>query len=311
MEMAGGAPLSPGPGLAELRAAFREQGFRVKRRWGQNFLVKGEHLDYMARAADVAPGETVLEVGCGPGCLTGVLLARGAAVLAVEIDPLLLAIGKELLARRGHVEEGGGLRLVQADFLEGKNRIARPVVRALETFLSERGTPGFKVVANLPYCVATPVVMNLVTGTFPWTRMVVTVQDEVADRILAEPGQNAYGRPSVLTAAFARVERLKKLRSGCFWPRPDVDSAILRFHPLPEPRLDRGPALARFDAVLRGLFAHRRKTWVKSLALSNREVVASELSERAKVAGISPSLRAQDLSLEDILAILRILETSA
>lgn len=242
---------------------------RPRKGWGQHFLTDGNVLRRIAREAKVALGETVLEIGPGLGALTEVLVAAGARVVAVERDPLMAAS----LARLGWE----GLNVVQEDFLRFD--------------LTALGAE-FKVVANLPYCVTTPILVRLLPAR-P-SRMVLTMQKEVAQRLTAAPGGKVYGSLSLFARYYADVETLFRISPTCFYPPPEVESAVVLFHPVP-PRLAAAEEEV-FFRLLRAGFTVRRKTLrnaLKGWSLPTDPPV--DLDRRAET-----------LSLEEFLALAQI-----
>ena len=192
-------------------------------------------------AADLVAGDLVLEVGPGTGTLTEAMLERGAEVVACEIDRDLAGLLRDRLDDRIHLIEG--------DVLESGRRLAEAVRAAL-------GDRAFKLVANLPYQVASPLMAGLLIDHPACTLQVVTIQAEVADRLLAEPGTKAYGPLGVIVQAFAAVERIATVKPGSFWPAPKVTSAMVRITPRD---VERPADRAGFARFVTELFGKRRK----------------------------------------------------
>ena len=235
--------------LSEIKGLLASHGLRPRRRFGQNFLHDRSAMERVAEAAGVQPGDRVLEVGPGTGSLTERLLQAGARVVAVEVDRDLAGLLRDRLEPWGVGEEGGRVELIEADVLAGKHRVEPRVLEAM-------GTERFLLVANLPYNVASPLLLNLAVQAPGMSRAVVMVQREVADRIVAGPGSKAYGALGVLLQAQFEARRLFTLPPGVFWPPPKVDSAVVRLDRLERP-LTHDPA-ALSDLVGR-LFGQRRK----------------------------------------------------
>jgi len=232
---------------------IRARGLKPRRSLGQHFLFDHRILDVLVESAGVGPGDFVLEVGCGSGALTRRLLARGAHVVGVEIDRNLCALLREDLAQQGTFS------LVEGDVLAGKHKLNPEVREAVERF-PKKG----KVVGNLPFSTATPLVIRLLRELENLEVIVVTVQLEVADRLTAEPGGSAYGALSVMARALADVEKVRKIDRRSFWPRPKVHGAVVRLVPRAEGRPPE-PVLAALEAVVRAGFDHRRKRLRKVL----------------------------------------------
>lgn len=279
----------------ELRALLAEAGVQPTKGKGQNFLVEENLADAIARDGEVGPEDVVLEVGTGVGVLTRRLVERAHHVVSVELDPLVLGAARRVLG------EPEGLTLVEADALANKNALNPAVLEALEPPIS--GGRRLRVVANLPYAVATPLVVGLLRVALPLDLMVVMVQLEAAERFAARPGDPAYGAVSVLVAALTRsVRLLRRVPRDVFHPRPKVSSAVVRFEPDPAGR----GGFAELSEVVRALFNYRRKTLHKAAkAVGRRTAALSWLSDAIPAAGIDPQRRPEDLGVEDFRAIVR------
>lgn len=276
--------------LTELRAMLDERGLRPKKSLGQNFLIDKNLAARLLDASGVGAGSLVLEIGPGAGALTEDLLARGCEVVASELDDAL----SELLAERfaGAAREGR-FTLVRGDCLASKRAISPAVKTALA------GRP-FSLVSNLPYQAATPVMATLATSHHPACApphrppclgQFVTIQREVADRLCAQHGSKDYGGLTVIVRAMADVERLATLPPECFWPRPDVTSAMIAIRPRPAPLTTDPERLGRLCA---SLFQQRRKK------------VGSTLGRERPggwPAGVSPDQRPEELTVEQFVAL--------
>jgi 16S rRNA (adenine1518-N6/adenine1519-N6)-dimethyltransferase len=241
----------------------------AKHHLGQHFLVDENILGVIGRLADLERDDIVLEIGPGLGVLTGYLADRVARVVAVEIDRTL---DSELTAR-----------------LAGKHNVAVVYGDALQLDLTRLDpTPG-KLVANLPYNVATPLVVESLDGLPTIQRWCVMVQREVADRFFAEPGSKAYGAVSVLVQLASKRVGFHPVGRTVFRPQPNVDSALVAFARVALP-----PDFASVKRVVQAAFAHRRKTLPNSLELAgvaSRSRAVSALDE----VGLPPSIRAETL----------------
>lgn len=246
-----------------------EAGLRPRKRLGQNFLIDGNLMRRLFTSAEVSNDDVVLEVGCGTGSLTGALAESAARVVAVEVDGALCALLRRRLADRPNVA------LIQADALASKHRIAPEVIDALTD--ARRAAGGrLMLVANLPYNIATPLLMNLLLEPIGFERFCFTVQREVADRLLAAPSTKDFGPISIAVQSTCRIERLADLSPSVFWPRPAVDSTMLRIdverHPFETKQRQR-----RFTEFVRSAFAHRRKTMRHNLSTAAGVGVAEAL----------------------------------
>ena len=266
-------------GAPSPKAMLERHGLRPKYSFGQNFLAD-ERLATRIAEACAARGGSVVELGAGLGALTRPLLASGASwVLAVERDrELVPALAQEL----GSEVEAGRLEILEAD------------AKSLDFVAALAGRPHPHVVAgNLPYQITGPLLEKAVHAAPSIERAVFLVQLEVADRLSAAAGSDAYGALSVFAQRAFRVQRAFVVRRGAFYPQPNVDSAVVTLEPL-----GAGPETDAFRAVVKGAFAQRRKqlknAW--SALFSGRGV---DLAAAAARAGIELSLRGESLTVAD------------
>ena len=239
--------------LSHLRGLFEKHGISPRKQLGQNFLIDLNLHEVILREAGLTPNDIVLEVGTGTGALTERMADQAAAVVAVEIDPAMGRLTAETIGPRPNV------LLLRQDALRNKNNIANEVLDALRSSLKVRPGRRIKLVANLPYSIATPLVSNLLLDDeLRPALMVIMIQWEMAERLIAEPTGSAYGSISVLVNALADVEILRRLPPTVFGPRPKVDSAIVRIMPSVEKRR-KIDDLPWFAHVVRQVFLHRRK----------------------------------------------------
>jgi 16S rRNA (adenine1518-N6/adenine1519-N6)-dimethyltransferase len=268
-------------GPAEIRALASELGVRPTKSRGQNFLHDANTIRRIVRTADLEPGERVLEIGPGLGSLTLGLLEQGHPVVAVEIDPALArALPITVDARLPQAD----LTVIESDAL-AVTALPSPEPTAL--------------VANLPYNVAVPVLLHLLTA-FPALRTaLVLVQAEVADRLAAPPGSKVYGVPSAKAAWFGDVSRAGAVGPAVFWPVPNVDSGLARLvrREPPATTATRQEVFAVIDAA----FAQRRKMLRSALAPWAGSSAAAEAALTA--AGVAPTARGETL---DVAAFARI-----
>ena len=242
----------------EIRATLESLGISPRKRFGQHFLIDGNLMRRLADCAEIGPDDTILEVGGGTGGLTDLLAAAAGRVVVAEIDRALAGLLRERFADRSTVG------VIEGDVLSNKNRIAPAVINAV----NERAPdpPGAAMlVANLPYAVATPLLMNLLHELPVVTRFCFTIQRDVADRIEAAPGTKAFGPLSVTLQALTDIRRIARVPASAFWPAPTVESAMLRLDVRPD--VLPGPdALAKFVALVREAFLHRRKMLKQTLS---------------------------------------------
>ena len=265
--------------LSQIKALFAVHELRPRKRFGQNFLHDANKVRAILDAAEIRPGETVLEVGPGTGVLTEELLEGGARVVAVDIDRDLCAILRERLG-----PDTERFTLLNADVLADKHTINVDVHCAID------GMP-FTLVANLPYNVASPLLATLATDHPAMKKAIVMVQEEVGARLTASSGGKEYGPLGIIVQAMCEVEDVTRLSPNCFWPAPKVDSVVLKLTRRVSPLTDDPAALAR---LLQKLFTKRRKQ------------VGSILGRDTPMpAGINPTFRPEQLTIEQLVALSR------
>ena len=293
-------PVAPPPRqtTAYLKKLFVQVGFTIDARRGQNFLVDLNLVDLAVRAAEIRPQDVVLEVGTGTGVLTERLSAAAAHVVTCEIDPRLAQLARDRLIERENVT------LVEGDALAGKHRFAPAVLEAVAAALAAAPGGRFLLVANLPYCVATPVISNLLALPRPFDAAVVTVQREMAERMTAAAGSHAYNGLSVWFGAQCRGEIVRVLPPSVFWPRPKVDSAIVRLDLEPERRA-RIADLQRFHDFVRDVFCHRRKllrgVLARLAAGRDKDAGRRVVEEVFAALSLSPEVRAEEIPPDDFV----------
>src|SRR4051794_314885 len=216
---------APRQTLSYVKALLDARGLRPKNKLGQNFLIDLNLLDLVARSAELDGRDLALEIGTGTGGLTTRLAEHAGAVLSVELDPAVHELARELVDPRPNV------RLMRADALRNKNDLNPDVLAALAEMKAAFNCERVKLVANLPYAVATPVISNLLLSDLGIERMVVTVQWEIAERLMASRDTAHYGALAVMVQSLADVELVRKLAPSVFWPRPQVESAIVMINP--------------------------------------------------------------------------------
>jgi 16S rRNA (adenine1518-N6/adenine1519-N6)-dimethyltransferase len=255
----------------QVRDLLADHGLSPSRALGQNFVADPNTVRRIARLAGVGPGDRVVEVGPGLGSLTVALAETGAEVTAVELDRHLLPVLRSVVEPLGvRVVEGDAMALDWDEVLGGEDRWA--------------------LVANLPYNVATPLVLDLLASVPQIDRMLVMVQREVGERLAAGPGSKAYGIPSVKVAYRAVAEVVGRVPPTVFIPQPRVESALVRLRRLPEAPVDTDPE--RLFRLVEAGFGQRRKMLRRSLA----SLVDPSAFERA---GVRPDARAEELRLDD------------
>jgi 16S rRNA (adenine1518-N6/adenine1519-N6)-dimethyltransferase len=267
-------------GLPPLRESLDAAGLLARKSFGQHFLLDLNITRKIARLAGPLDGHTVIEVGPGPGGLTRALLEAGANVVAIEKDERFLPLLADLNAAAP-----GRLNVVRDDALD----VDEAALVARAGYSEPAG-----IVANLPYNVGTPLLIKWLTGRFRPASLTLMFQREVAQRIVARPGEDAYGRLAVIAAAVADARIVMDLPARAFTPPPKVASAVVRL----DPRADR-PSDALLTALQRitaAAFGQRRKMLRSSLKAVGGEALCRE-------AGIEPSLRAEDVDLGGFMSL--------
>lgn len=245
--------------LSYIKGLLRERRLIPKNKMGQNFLIDLNLLDLVVRTAELDSSDCVLEVGTGTGGLTGRMAEQAGAVFSMELDPDF----HQLAART--LQEKKNVVLAFGDALDGKNALNRKLLEGWEETFRKFQCHRRKLVANLPYAIATPLIANLMISEIPIERYVIMIQWEVAERMLATPGSKEYGALAILVQSVAQVEIIRQIAPSNFWPPPKVDSAIVKITPLKE-RDPRVPVLSEFRPFLRDLYSNRRKNLRQALS---------------------------------------------
>jgi 16S rRNA (adenine1518-N6/adenine1519-N6)-dimethyltransferase len=274
-------------GAADVRALASRHDIRPAKQRGQNFVIDANTVRRIVAAADLQPGDHVLEVGPGLGSLTLGLLPSAATVTAVEVDPVLAA-ALPSTAEEFAPGETARLTVLLADAL---------ALRADDPRLPS--APPTALVANLPYNVAVPVLLHLLAEFASIERVLVMVQLEVADRLAATPGSKVYGVPSVKAAWFGEARRVGLIGRTVFWPAPNVDSGLVSIvrRPPPQTSVSRDAVFAVVDAA----FAQRRKTLRAALSAIAGSPSRAEAVLRA--ADVDPGLRGERLDVSDFVRV--------
>ncbi|GAB2972933.1 16S rRNA (adenine(1518)-N(6)/adenine(1519)-N(6))-dimethyltransferase RsmA [Amycolatopsis acidiphila] len=271
-------------GPAEIRGLAAELDVQPTKKLGQNFVHDPNTVRRIVELSGVGAEDTVLEVGPGLGSLTLGLLASGAHVVAVEIDPVL-ATRLPVTVRERAPEAAARLTVLERD--------------ALRLAPGELPAPPTTLVANLPYNIAVPVVLHLLAELPSLSRALVMVQTEVADRMAAGPGSRIYGVPSVKLAWYGKARKVAPVPRAVFWPVPNVDSALVSFERAarPDTAADRAAVFAVVDAA----FAQRRKTL--RAALASWAGSAERAGAVLQAAGVDPRARGEQITVADFARI--------
>jgi 16S rRNA (adenine1518-N6/adenine1519-N6)-dimethyltransferase len=265
----------------QIQSLLANAGLLPRHRFGQNFMIDQNLLRLVADAGNPSPADTILEIGPGTGTLTEELLSRGAHVIAVEIDRDLANLLRQQLKDNPH------FTLFEGDALDSKHSLNPDL---LNTIKSAAHPP--KLIANLPYNIASPLIIELLLAGVDL--LAFTVQKEVAQRLRANAGSDAYGALSVMVQLLAKVEILRTLPPTAFWPAPKIESSLVRLT-----RNNRlGPRAREFSFFLQKLFSSRRKTLRKSLSGSHPD--PAELLQDLQ---FNPNARAENLSPDQLLVL--------
>ncbi|MGI5823940.1 MAG: 16S rRNA (adenine(1518)-N(6)/adenine(1519)-N(6))-dimethyltransferase RsmA [Bacillota bacterium] len=270
----------------ETKRLINQHKFRIKKSLGQNFIIEPRIIDGIVEAAGLTARDIAVEIGPGMGSLTQGLAAAAGQVLAVELDKTLIPILRDSFADYDNVS------IVHGDALKvNYNELLAPLLTKGDY------DEGFVVVANLPYYITTPITMNLLEGGYPWRRLVLMVQKEVANRMKAQPGTKDYGALSVGVQYRAAAKIAMHIPPTVFIPRPAVDSAIIVLDRLPQPAVKvRDEKL--FFRLVAAAFGQRRKTLGNSVS-GGLHLEKTQVSAALAKAEIAAERRGETLSLEE------------
>jgi 16S rRNA (adenine1518-N6/adenine1519-N6)-dimethyltransferase len=284
---------------------FREMGIAPATRHGQNFLIDLNLQRLIVDAADLTQDDVVLEVGTGTGALTAMIAELAAAVVTVEIDAHLFELASEQLIDLPNVT------MLQLDALRNKNHFDDRVIDAVGTQLAQRPGRRFKLVANLPYNIATPVLSNLLLWPHVPCSMTATIQKELADRIIAAPSTKDYSALSVWIQSQCAAEIVRILPPSVFWPAPKVSSAVIRLVIDPV-RRSAIPDLVYFHRMTKALFLHRRKYLrANMLAAMKQHLEKSQVDGILNEMGFAADVRTEQLEVATLLQLVEKLRAAA
>ncbi|MGX7051168.1 16S rRNA (adenine(1518)-N(6)/adenine(1519)-N(6))-dimethyltransferase RsmA [Leuconostoc palmae] len=277
------------------QAILNQYNLRAKKKFGQNFLTDLNVLHGIVSAAEITSEDYVIEIGPGIGALTEQLAKSAKKVVAFEIDPQMVNVLSETLLPYDNV------KIIEADIL---------TVNLSDIIDAEFGQQSsVKIVANLPYYITTPILLQLLRANISWENIVVMMQKEVADRLNAEVGTKAYGVLTLTVQYFAEAQLAIKVPASSFNPAPNVDSAVVKLTPLtPEIMVDKPEKLFQ---VVKGSFSHRRKSlWNNMIqTFGKTEETKTHIREALEKANIEPSIRAERLSLTELTTLYLKLES--
>lgn len=278
-----------------LMSLFTQHGINPRGDLGQNFLIDVNLIEFVVRAAELGPSDVALEVGSGTGGMTAFLAEKAGRVISVDIDRNMSMLAAEA------VQHCSNVTLINCDILKNKNSLDPQICDVIRHHVASLPNGRLKLVSNLPYSVATPVISNLLASDLPWERMVCTIQWELGEKMAAEPGTSNYAALSAWIQSQATVRILRRLGPNVFWPRPKVDSAIVSIWRDQE-KADRIVDRRFFQDFLRRTFTLRRK-FIRSVlsALYRRQLEKSDVDRLLEELGHTSSDRAENMDVATLI----------
>jgi 16S rRNA (adenine1518-N6/adenine1519-N6)-dimethyltransferase len=278
-----------------LISRFREMGIRPATRHGQNFLIDLNLHRLIVDTAELDERDVVLEVGTGTGAITQLIAERAGAVVTVEIDGHMFELASEMLLGLKNVT------MLNLDALKNKNNFNPSVVEAVGAQLAAAPDRRLKLVANLPYNIATPVLSNLLSWPYTPHSMVATIQKELGERMAAQPWSKDYSALSAWFQCQADVEIVRVMPPSVFWPEPKVDSAIVKVTIDPERRAA-VPDLRYFHQFTKAIFLHRRKFLRANIVSAMKGVLnKAQIDQVIEEMGFTEDARTEQLDVPTLL----------
>ena len=272
--------MSEGYLVDNTKAVMNKYGFTASKRFGQNFIKDRKVLEDIVTASGLDKTESVVEIGPGIGVLTEFLAESAKKVYAIEVDRKLIPILQDTLSRYDNVE------IINQD-----------IMKTDLTVLTD-GEP-FRIVANLPYYITTPIIMSLLEARVPCRSMTVMVQKEVGERMTASPKNKSYGALTLAVNYYTEAEIVRKVPAGCFIPAPKIDSVVVNMKLRKEPPVEIKDEKLLFS-IIRGAFNQRRKTLVNALSgYAGMNASKERIAEAIEVVSLKPTVRGEELSLMD------------
>ncbi len=284
---------------------LKEHGISAKKKYGQNFLIDKRVLDRIIEGAGISVEDTVLEIGPGIGTLTQALCLKAGKVIAVEIDKDMIPLLQENLSGLDNYE------IINEDILKLDLKemfgASSPLRDGTDLKNGESAAGGLKVVANLPYYITTPIIIELLESGAGFDSITVMVQKEVAERMQAGPGGKDYGALTLLVRYYSEAEVIANVPPNSFIPRPGVDSAVIKLSLLKKPRVETEDP-GRLFAIIRAAFSQRRKTLSNALKNDAALKIPRERTEAAlEKMGLKTDIRGERLSLEEFAELSRLI----
>ncbi|MFP6587091.1 MAG: 16S rRNA (adenine(1518)-N(6)/adenine(1519)-N(6))-dimethyltransferase RsmA [Pirellulaceae bacterium] len=278
--------------ISFIKRRLDEAGIYPVSRYGQNFLTDLNLVRMIADSAELGPQDIALEIGTGTGSLTAMIAEKAGHVITVEIDKNLHQLAREELASFNNIT------FLQQDALRNKNNLSQELLDTIATAMSQIENAQLKLVANLPYNIATPIISNLLTyEDFVPTSMTATIQKELGDRIVARPATSDFGSLSLWIQAQCDAEIVRIMNPSVFWPRPKVHSAIVHIVTNPEKRA-RIKDLKNYHQFIRSVFIHRRK-YLRSVLVTvfKNQLTRQDVDEVLESMGLKGEYRAEQLAV--------------
>jgi 16S rRNA (adenine1518-N6/adenine1519-N6)-dimethyltransferase len=262
---------------------LRNRGIRPRKHLGQSFLQDLNIANKIVDCADIRTDETVVEIGAGLGTMTDLMAVKARRVVALDVDPIMVDILSERLARFNNVD------VVETDVLKYD----------FSSVLPPHSSEKLKIVGNVPYHISSPILFRLLDFRRYISRIILMLQKEVVDRIVARPGTKDYGIPSIIMTMFCRTERLLNVPAGCFHPEPKVVSSVLKMEVREKPLVNLKDE-ALFCQIVRLAFAKRRKTLANNLRHARLPGYSTEAMLLALLdSGTDGTRRAETLTAEE------------
>ncbi len=282
---------------SHLMSLFKQHGFNPRGDLGQNFLIDLNILEFIVREAELTKDDVVLEVGAGTGGMTTFMAVQAAEVVSVEYDRNMFGLAS------AQTESFENVTLINRDALKNKNRLSPEVLAVVQEKLDAAPGRKLKLVSNLPYNIATPVISNLVATELPWERIVATIQLELAERMAAGPGISKYGALAAWLQAQSRVKVIKRMPPAIFWPRPQVDSAVVKIAPIQELRAQIRDRAFYHDFVRR-VFQFRRKLMRGVICgMYRKQLSKPEVDAVLEAEGFGAEVRAEEVEVERLVSL--------
>ena len=273
----------------QIQQLLESAGIKPNKRFGQHFLIDLNLMRLLTDSANIQKKDIVLEVGCGTGSLTEILAEKAGRVIAVEFDGKLFEIAQKQLEKIENID------FINSDILENKKTIKHTVTNLIRQ-ACERFSGRLLLVANLTYNIASPLILNFITGPIVAEAMYVTVQKEVADRMTAAPNSKDYGIVSIFLASTGNIKTLRRLKPAVFWPKPQVDSAMVSFVRDTE-KAGRIVNMDLFCEIVSLFMGYRRKTMLTCSKLARgRLAQIHNWSEIFEKCSINPTHRPDQIS---------------